>query len=669
MKRRRIINRFGSLTTAAVLAANLALGISVPAAAENFLFITDIRVAAGADAEAALEKAGYSVMVAGLNTGVSEENQVYLGYKLNAGDPVTNIVISEDVGESFTSGEGFVYDRAGSADVDEGNGGGAGCVYFTRDPGAGEALVGLDILRADSEKDEVLYAIPNDGSEVVQNADGKPADLETGSKTITMYLAQIRDGLVRPYISEVAVVSGDSKRACINKAAKNGYNYYVEGDIDVSKDTYTILAYLRTADPGEAITNLTAVTAEMAQYLEDTQFVAGIGSQAQTDMEEPADQTEEVTETEPEEDTEEAAAEPDVTEEEEAETEAEAAEEETLEETVIEAEGEVSEEVSAEAETSEETVIETEEETSGEEGASEETAAETEETAGESAEDETVTDPEGSAEETESAEEQVSEEDAEESTEETIPDDTEEEPAAEEEEASSEEPGEEPAADDREKMTAKALEISGVEYIRVSSRQIAGEQPYYLYMTKDSWAGNPISMIYAGNDTDTAECLFGRWAYSYFTSPGRSSAYSYIVNEDLLTEIGESMEVYVDLPVTLLTLSGEEDPYAYDVTPQQEPLTVSMLTAKEGLPEGRYVISGMIEPTYDPPMLEREEAENNEENEQPASAFKDDKVSGIIIAGIAVIAAGAGSAATVARKRKKTAKADGGTDSESKTSK
>ena len=42
-------------------------------------------------------------------------------------------------------------------------------------------------------------------------SDGAPADLEAVSETDVVYLAQIRDGIVRPYISEIGIVTDTDK--------------------------------------------------------------------------------------------------------------------------------------------------------------------------------------------------------------------------------------------------------------------------------------------------------------------------------------------------------------------------------------------------------------------------------------------------------------------------
>ena len=229
------------------------------AGAANVRFITDIRLAAGESGPDSLEAEGYSVMSLGLNAGAAGDEQVWLGFKLGEEAPVTNVLVIADAGEAYESPDGLRYVRAGAVDVEQGRGS-AGCVYYTTDERAGAPLVGLDILRAD--EGEGLLASPNDGSEVVRYPDGAPAELEPGSETVSMYLAQIRDGLVKPYISELTTVTEADRRSAVYTAAAWGYDYFIDGDVDGSRETYTIIAYKRTADPAQAITNLAAVAAE-----------------------------------------------------------------------------------------------------------------------------------------------------------------------------------------------------------------------------------------------------------------------------------------------------------------------------------------------------------------------------------------------------------------------
>ena len=545
------------LRKAAVLVVALALTVSlaglVPAAvhAENFQFITGVKLASGEEGMEKLEKDGYSVRAVGLNTGVDSDKQVYIGYKINDGDPITNIIISADGSDSLDV-DGIAYTCASKVDVDAGNGDGGGYVYVTTDEKAGNPLVALDILR--SSEDTKLYPILNDGGEVVRHTDGTPADCEVNNAEKTIYLVQIRDGLIRPYICEVAIVEGEDKDAAVYTAASAGYNYYVDGDADTSKDTYTILAYDRTADVKQAITSLVTVSEELTKYLEDGQIMAG-------EDQKPAE----------EETTEEAAPEEQVT------TEEAAPEEVTTDENTEEVTEELPEET-----------------------------------------------------------EEVSEE---------APEETVEEPAPEEEPA--EDPAKELSDEVTVKMTAEAIDISGIEYDRISSNMIGGDLPCYMYMTKDEKAGNPITMLYVGDSTDITETTFGNWAYGYFTADGPSSANSYVVNEDLLEKFMANEAVYTRIPLALL--SGKPDESATSVQLTAQPMQISLLTAKKGLPDDNLVLNGLRQATYEAPKMERNER-NYEGDKNPASAFGDAGPV-IIILGILAIA-GAVYAAYVIKRRK-----------------
>ena len=545
------------LRKAAVLVVALALTVSlaglVPAAvhAENFQFITGVKLASGEEGMEKLEKDGYSVRAVGLNTGVDADKQVYIGYKLNDGDPITNIIISADGSDSLDV-DGIAYTCASKVDVDAGNGDGGGYVYVTTDEKAGNPLVALDILR--SSEDTKLYPILNDGGEVVRHTDGTPADCEVNNADRTIYLVQIRDGLIRPYICEVAIVEGEDKDAAVYTAASAGYNYYVDGDADTSKDTYTILAYDRTADVKQAITSLVTVSEELTKYLEDGQIMAG-------EDQKPAE----------EETTEEAAPEEQVT------TEEAAPEEVTTDENTEEVTEELPEET-----------------------------------------------------------EEVSEEAPEETATEAAP---EEEPA--------EDPAKELSDEVTVKMTAEAIDISGIEYDRISSNMIGGDLPCYMYMTKDEKAGNPITMLYVGDSTDITETTFGNWAYGYFTADGPSSANSYVVNEDLLEKFMANEAVYTRIPLALL--SGKPDESATSVQLTAQPMQISLLTAKKGLPDDNLILNGLRQATYEAPKMERNER-NYEGDKNPASAFGDAGPV-IIILGILAIAGAVYAAYAIKRKK------------------
>lgn len=591
MKQHRFKQRIFSILTALLFFACLFGSFPAAVKAENFQFITDIKLAAGDGAFDALEYEGYHVMMVGLNAGVPDASQVYLGYKLNTGSPVTNIIVAKNEGESFEL-NGAQYYRAGEADVDYGvSYEGAGYLYITWDAVAGDPLVGLDVVRTNYAEDETpVYTIPNDGAEFVRDQYGYPVDLEQANPNIGIFLAQIRNGLVKPYISELALFYGTDKSDAVYKAAAGGFNYYLDGDIDDSSEMYTLIAYHRTADPNAAITNITAISADMAQKLEDGQIIAGAGEKA---LKAPEAGTEAPLQTEAETEIAEEPAAPA----EEAVTIEEAANEEIATEAAPAEEAVTTEEVASEAAPAEEASTEA---APAEEAPTE--AAPTEEALTEAAPTEAVP-----AETEPIAEEPGTEETVEELTEPVI------------------------------LMTAAAVEISGCEYVRISSYQVAGAVPYYLYASKDPKAGNPITMLYVEDNTAITETFLGTWGDGYFSSRGMTKAQSFIVNEDKLEELKASMDVYIHAPIYLLSPSASEDAFSVLATDQQM-LKISMLTAKEGLPEGRYELTGMRAPSYEPPYLNREGQPLPVESDQPASAFTKAGLPVIIIGGVVVLA-------------------------------
>lgn len=400
MKKYSGFRRLTSVLLTVLIMATLITPVTLPVNAANTRFITELRIEAGSDAVATLEEDGWSVMRVGLNVTPDPAAQVYLAFKQNTGAPITNVIASSDVGDTLTDSRGIVYTCVSHVDVDEGIEGSGGCLYATKDERAGAPLVGLDVIRGDSEGGDVLYPITNDGAEIVRTPSGAPADLENAENSGVVYLAQIRDGLVRPYISEIGVVTDTDKWNAVYTACERGFNYYVEGDIDSSTDTYTIIAYDRTADSKSAITNIAAVSEQTVRSLEEEQVV-------------------------------------------------------------------------------------------------------------------------------------------------------------------------DPSAGGKDASTAAAISISDAQYIRVSSTPVGAEEPYYLYMTKDSAAGNPISMIYAETPEQTQNFLFGMWANSYFFSPGTTTAYTYCMNEDLYTTLWEDQTVCTKIPVRYLdgiTRSNVIEPVQQDTS-------------------------------------------------------------------------------------------------------
>ncbi len=422
--------------------------------AANRRFISELRVETGEEAVAKLEADGWSVTMVGLNVTADPASQVYLAYKVNTGAALTNVIVSPDVGDSFKDKNGIVYNCVSHVDVDEGIGGGAGCLYATTDERIGSPLVGIDVLRGNSESDDVLYPITNDGAEIVRTPSGTPADIEKGSETDVVYLAQIRDGIIRPYISEIGIVTDTDKWNAVYTACERGFNYYIEGDIDSSSGTYTIIGYDRTANASEAITNITAVSANAVKALEDAQIV------------------------------------------------------------------------------------------------------------------------DGSAEKTKN-------------------------------------------------VTAAAISISGIEYARVSSKPVEAKEPYYIYMTKDKKAGNPISMLYAETPNQAQNFLFGTWANAYFFSPGKTTAYTYSMNEDLYETLWEDQTVCSQLPVRLIdsftaTATTATGPN-YSEESAEEPTTEEPSVEEPSVEEPSVEEPSVEEPSAEEPSKE-EPSKEEPSKEEPSAA-------------------------------------------------
>ena len=540
MNNKHLIRRIMSVLIAVFLAVATAIPIAVPVYAQNTLFISEVTLAAGEAAAEKLEKDGWSVMMTGLNRDVSADKQVYLAYKTNTGDAITNVIIANDAGDSLKDNNGISYKRASETDADEGVGGGAGCLYYTRDKKAGTPLVGFDILRS---KEEPLYPITNDGAEIVRNEKSAPADLESTEKKSVIYLAQIRDGIVRPYIAEIGIVTDTDKWNAVYTACERGYNYYVDGDIDGSDDTYTLLVYKRTADIKQAVTNITAVSVNAVKDMEEQQL---------------ADET----------------------------------------------------------------------------------------------------------------------------------------------------------SESSKKLTGDAIGISGIEYVRVSKNPVDAKTPYYLYQTKNTSAGNPVSMLYKEKLEEAQNFIFGTWAQEYFFSEdAATNAATFSANEDSYAQLCEDLTVCTKLPVQYLdsipsvktaepvtektttqkvektttkaqtdsvekteetseeesdteaaseeiteetteetTTEKETTTEATTQVPTEEPkyINILMLTPRDGLPQSVAQITGLRDNLSETPVTESD-ARSERKNKLPASVFG--KGGPALVIGSIVIAAGVVSAIVIRKKK------------------
>ena len=228
-------------------------------------------------------------------------------------------------------------------------------------------------------------------------------------------------------------------------------------------------------------------------------------------------------------------------------------------------------------------------------------------------------------------------------------------------------------------LTGDAVGISGISYRRASREEIPGDQPYHLYTTKDAKAGNPVSMLYVGEMTESSDIMFGTWLSGFFGTKGATSAYGYSVGEDLYASHERDTTLYTRVPVRLLTAadltgSGEQETTSAEAaseaaaapeagsavlptdaqTPDQRTLPLSFLTEKEGLPESRLLLGGLRTPDYETPVVEQYEVYEDTAHAQ-ASAFQKRGVLAMVIGGAAAVIAAVGA---VIRKKHRPDQAD-----------
>ena len=99
-------------------------------------------------------------------------------------------------------------------------------------------------------------------------------------------------------------------------------------------------------------------------------------------------------------------------------------------------------------------------------------------------------------------------------------------------------------------LTGDTIGISGIEYVRVSKNPIQAQKPYYLYQTKNTSAGNPVSMLYKEQLEEAQNFIFGTWAQEYFFSEdAATNAAAFSANEDLYAQLCEDLTVCTKLPV------------------------------------------------------------------------------------------------------------------------
>ncbi len=222
-------------------------------ASAKTLYISELTVAVGEDAAATLEKNGYNILFQRMNLITDDEAPTFLAYK-KGGTAVTDIIVSGTKAQTI-SYKSVTYNLVSGTSLNNGTDGAPLYLYYTKDAKAGDGISSLETVSGFSNKDEIIPLL-NDGSSPVRTADGKLANLDKGIENCQLYLIKKSAESVRPYISDVRIVSGKSKSEAVIAAANSGCDYYL--DYDMNKlDGYTFVAYQRTAKKEDAVTSFT----------------------------------------------------------------------------------------------------------------------------------------------------------------------------------------------------------------------------------------------------------------------------------------------------------------------------------------------------------------------------------------------------------------------------
>ena len=252
--------KFALKTVCILLLALVAAGSMYLCACASTSYISDITVASGAKGREHLENKGYSVLFQGMNMVTDSDSAVYIGYKTGS-DAVTDLVVSTQRSDSVTY-NGCNYKLVSNTSLNKGTDGKPLYLYYTKDSSAGGKITSLDTVSGFSDTDEVV-SLRNDGSSPVRMSDGTVANLDKGVSNSQIYLLMYKNEGIKKYISDVCLVTGSSKANAINKAASRGCDYYIDKDIGgSSKIAY--IAYQRTSDKSEAITNFTFNDSEVS---------------------------------------------------------------------------------------------------------------------------------------------------------------------------------------------------------------------------------------------------------------------------------------------------------------------------------------------------------------------------------------------------------------------
>ncbi len=244
MKRIRLVLSFVMMLAVVILCR-------LPVSASDTVCISEIHIEKGKNAISTLEEAGYTAVFRNLNPSGKGE-RIHLGYKCG-GEAITGLVVSSEKKDQLTF-EGAVYKPVSSLSLNQGNGGKALYLYYTRDKAAGSGIVSLNMVLRDEKNDVDPLDYLNDGSSAVRTVEGNAADLEAGVKGSSLYLFTVPRELCLPYISALRTVAVKNGESLFDTLVASGCDYYVAEPISENAEGKIYLAYDRTSDVTEAIT-------------------------------------------------------------------------------------------------------------------------------------------------------------------------------------------------------------------------------------------------------------------------------------------------------------------------------------------------------------------------------------------------------------------------------
>lgn len=211
-------------------------------AAESY--ITEVTLESGADAAEKLFDEGYTVMYPSIG------GNTWLGYRTSssARDAISDIYIGNSASREV-DGNTISYTSAGS-------GISGGSLYYTKDTGAGSPLMALHLLVSGGDSETVLPLL-NNGAVTVSDEQGVPVQIQTAGSS--GYLFQIKKDIWRPYIGNVQVAEGNSKKEVMSRLKQAGCDYFLAENF--ADSGLTMVGYARTDAENEAITDLVCLSA------------------------------------------------------------------------------------------------------------------------------------------------------------------------------------------------------------------------------------------------------------------------------------------------------------------------------------------------------------------------------------------------------------------------